>query len=89
MLITYIYHQLPLIYSCICYTIFRENTGLFAQKLYAFFNVVGGGGDVSKKEGPFDYGDDETSLIFIPFPLVSKLYMSVPLPNCTSFDLYR
>ena len=44
MLNTYIYHQLPPIYSCICYTIFREIIALFAQKLYAFSMLLGGGG---------------------------------------------
>jgi hypothetical protein len=40
---TYIYHQLPPICLCVCYSIFKENTGLLAQKLYSFCNVVEGG----------------------------------------------
>ena len=43
MLNTYIYHQLPPICFCVCYTVYRENIALLAQKLYAFFNVVVGG----------------------------------------------
>jgi hypothetical protein len=43
MLNTYIYHQLPLICFCVCYTIYRETIALLAQKRYAFCNVVVGG----------------------------------------------
>ena len=35
MLSTYTYHQLPPAYFGVCYTIFRENIVLLAQKLYA------------------------------------------------------
>ena len=37
---TYIYHQLLPTCFGICYTIFRENIALLAQKLYAFCNVA-------------------------------------------------
>jgi len=37
---TYIYHQLPPTCFSVCYTIFRENNELLAQKLYAFWNVA-------------------------------------------------
>jgi len=37
---TYIYHHLPPTCFGVCYTIFRENIALLAQKLYAFCNVA-------------------------------------------------
>jgi hypothetical protein len=40
MLIKYIYHQLPPTCFGVCYTIFRENIALRAQRLYAFRNVA-------------------------------------------------
>jgi len=40
MLNTYIYHQVPPTCFGVCYTIFRENIALLAEKLHAFCNVV-------------------------------------------------
>jgi hypothetical protein len=40
MLIKYIYHQLPPMCFGVCFTIFRENIALLAQRLYAFCNVA-------------------------------------------------
>jgi len=40
MLNTYIYHLLPPTCLGVCYTTFRETIALFAQKLYAFCNIV-------------------------------------------------
>jgi hypothetical protein len=54
MLNTYIYHQLPPISFCVCYTIFRET---ICQKLQAFSMLFV---DISKKGSLFYYGDDET-----------------------------
>ena len=40
MLNTYIYHQVSTTCFGVCYTIFRENIGLLAKKIYAFCNVA-------------------------------------------------
>jgi hypothetical protein len=74
MLNTYIYHQLPPTCFGVCYTIFRESIVLLAQKLC--FSVAG---DVSKKEGPFDVVDDETS------PIEGHISYSFPSLSCLNF----
>ena len=53
--------------------------------VYTFFSVVGGG-DVSKKEGTFDYVDDETSLFERH---ISYSFHSLSYLNCTCPFLYQ
>ena len=77
MLNTYIYHQLPSTCFCVCYTIFRETIALPAQKTVRFFVCCWG--DVLKKEGPFDYGHEVTSL------LERHISYSFPSLSCLNF----